>query len=518
MTDTVSEASIGPSARRRASLGALARIHEWGKRQLGRAWPLHYVGPPFPGVIAHHRPPGISGFFRGHEGPFHRATLVEGEEASRYFGASGIRECAEKNGGLCSFRMGTRIALYQSQNISLLSEEDLAPSLDLNKDLFGEFMGSLPNEDPSRRAKRRAIEATLGSAKFIDDLEPAIREQSRHFLAGVVGKEVPLDEFTLCLVAHVDSFVPGVLDLRLKPLTYYLTSTEYGRVARAFFEIASDVISNVDSGAAKDFDMIVPFIRTLLRDNFDSLSSATATNLVRRQFALWRKPFTRERIDRLEASKVKELGTIIVATYDTTCLSLLWTLAYVESDPELKRRVTAEARLLRPSEGGLSLLDFVVLEAVRLGGSNPTALWRRVVRPFRLRHRDQETTVPAGAMIWLDRRFANRDPAVFPRPCRFDVENIRAITKSKRESISSILSRGRYEINSFSMINSDRNPRKCPGRLFSVRIQSILLREIYSAYDVATEGIDLRLKRHSSMPRPRTPGTIRITQPTGTMP
>jgi cytochrome P450 len=147
---------------------------------------------------------------------------------------------------------------------------------------------------------------------------------------------------------------------------------------------------------------------------------------------------------------------------------------------------------------------------VRVGGSNPTALWRRVDRPFRLVHRGRETTVPPGTMLWLDRRRANRDPAIFPRASAFSPENIRAIARSPRETLSSLLSRNRYEINSFSMVNTDRNPRKCPGRLFSVRLQALLLREIYSAYEVAASGIDLRLKTHSSMPRPTSAGTIRL--------
>jgi cytochrome P450 len=113
-------------------------------------------------------------------------------------------------------------------------------------------------------------------------------------------------------------------------------------------------------------------------------------------------------------------------------------------------------------------------------------------------------------MLWLDRYQGNRDPEVFPSPEVFDPRNVDAIVRSERENVSSILSRNRYEINSFSMVNTDGNPRKCPGRLFSVRMQAIILSELYRDYAVSTEGIDLALKSHSSMPRPRSPGTIRL--------
>lgn len=231
---------------------------------------------------------------------------------------------------------------------------------------------------------------------------------------------------------------------------------------------------------------------------------------------LWGHAFSPTAVDSLQAEQLKELGTLIVATYDTTALSLLWSLAYLESSPEHKARVIAEARrgdrIERTGrEGGPDVIDLAVLEALRMGGSNPTALWRRTVRPFVLQHRERSVTVPVGTMMWLDRRKASQDGTVFPDPDTFDPENIRSLYRSPRETVASVLSRGRYEINSFSMVNSERNPRKCPARLFSVRVQSLLLSELYSRYDITAHGIDTSLRRHSSMPRPARPGTLVIT-------
>lgn len=476
-----------------------AQIQRWLDR--ARGW----LGRPLPG-IAHHRARGLAALWSGHARAFHRHTVVDGQSASSYFRAAGIAALAEQHGGLCSFRMGRDLALYQAVNTPLVCDQALAPSLDTNRALFGDFVGALPESAPTRPGKRRAIEASLGSARFVAALEPALRAAARAHLAGAGPSARPLDDFALDLVAHVDSVVPGVLDLTQRPLTHYLASSDYGKVARSYFDLASDVISNVNPAALHDTDALVPFIRAVLDDNHDAIAAAPPSNLILRHFALWDRPFTRGQIAALSADEIKELGTVIVATYDTTHLSLLWAIAYVEADPALKCALSRGA----PAAGGLALSELVALEAVRLGGSNPTALWRRVIAPFELDHRGARIRVPAGTVLWLDRRLANQDPAVFPAPCRFSPDNVRAIARD-RDTVASLLSRGRYEINSFAMVNTERNPRKCPGRVFSVRQQAVLLEELYGGFDVATQGIDLALRPHSAMPRPRAPGTIRLT-------
>lgn len=483
-----------------------AQWQEWATRRLNPLPLLHRFGAPFPGVLAHHYGPGLLG---DHDRAFRKATVDRGEPASEYFRASGISKRAEENGGVCTFRMGRRIAVYQVTNGPLLSDDMLAASTDTNRELFGDFMGSLPNDDPSRPAKRLAVEQSLGNGRFVEGLEPEVRRLTAEFLAGVAGHHMPMDEFALTLVAHVDSYLPGVLDLTQRPLPEYLASPEYSGVLRGFFDLASDVISNVNREAMKEFDVIVPFVRALLRDNADAIGRAPESNMIRRYFELWGLPFSREHVKELDAPQLKELGTLIVATYDTTALSLLWALAYLETTAPVRRRVIDEARH-GTSGPSPSVIDLAVLEAVRLGGSNPSALWRATTRPFVLRHRGRSVTVPSGTMMWLDRRQANRDPAVFPAPGEFETDNIRSIFRSERETVSSLLSRSRYEINSFSMVNSERNPRKCPGRLFSVRMQSMILRELYSHYQVTARGIDPRLRRYASMPRPVEAGTVVI--------
>lgn len=159
------------------------------------------------------------------------------------------------------------------------------------------------------------------------------------------------------------------------------------------------------------------------------------------------------------------------------------------------------------------VIDLAVMEALRLGGSNPTALWRRTIKACEIEHGGQRLVIPADTLLWLDRWQANRDPQVFPRPEVFDPGNILVLQKSGDQPhafCTSLLARNRYDINSFSMLNTRRNPRKCPGRLFSVQIQGLLLRELYGHYEVSSTGIDLSLRRYCAMPKPARSGVMTL--------
>ncbi len=457
--------------------------------------------PPFGRAVAHHWATGPDG---DHAEAFHHATKNEGLDPSAYFRRAGVTKVARDNGGLCSFIFGGDVALLQTSNKPLLEDDALCPSIDSNAALFGDFVGAMENDHPARRARRLVVERALGTHKAVDGAVPAMRRLVDDFLQ-TCDRAQSVSEFALLLLAHVDSLLPGVLCLRDKPLTAYLRSGPYQAVAREFFEIASRALSNVDPGAIADSEMIVDFTRDVLLSNFDSLSGAPRSSLIRAQFDAWGLDFSRATVEQLCPEALKELGTVIVAAYDTTALSLLWAILYVEASPEIKQEVVVAA-----VEQDDEYLEHVALEAVRLGGSNPTALWRRVRRPTPIVHRGAEICLPPGTMLWLDRRGANRSPEHFGCPLTFDPDNISALRRTSRETVQSLISRNRYEINSFSMINATRNPRKCPGRYFAVRAQVVALQRLYSRYDVRVEGACLELRRGRSMPYPKQPGTLHI--------
>lgn len=459
---------------------------------------------PFPGLIAHAPGPDP---VTGHNAAF-RATVIEGGlNASDYFARSGVAELASRSGGLCTLWIGDVLAVYQNTNEPLVQDDDLMPSINTNAGLFGSFMGGLDANDPSRAAKREFVERILGNARFVDGLSDEITAATRSYLRLRPPREAPLDTFCLNLTAYVDSIIPGILDLRVRPLTDYLADATFGRIATSFFEIASEAISKLNVAAIKDADLIVELTTRILLDNSESIEQAPASNLIRSQFDNFGLPFSRSTVSVLTDAQLKELGTLIVATYDTTALSLLWTIAYLETTPDARIQFLES---LGDDALAQNTATLMVLEAIRLGGSNPTSLWRKSRHPVTIRHRGNSIEIPAGTMFWLDRRLANRDPQRFTHPDAYDPRNIEGITNHGAVNTASLLARNRYEINSFSMINTVRNPRKCPGRIFSVRAQTLMLIALYRNHKVVVDGVSTELMPASAMPRPVRPGSIRI--------
>ena len=491
-----------------------SKINYLGMRYLGRFWILQYFGSSYPGVLAHFsRGKLIDKLWWGQKRQFHRTTVLEGKSASTYFLESGINKFAKQNGGICTFRMGFTLAIYQNTNVAIIKDEWLAPSTDQNKNLFGNFMGTLPIESKIRKSKRAAIESTLGSMSFMKSIEGEIIYNIELLLNKYDGSPLSLEKFCREVVADIDSLATGILDFKIKPLSYYFNSEEFSNITSEFFDIASDVISKLDKKASQKFDTISPFVKTILKDNFISINSAPDTNIIKRYFKIWKLPLTLNIIDTLPDDCLKELGTIIVAIYDTTSLSLSWAISYIEQNPMIKENIINDAKNKQDSKK-LSYIDLTIFEAIRLGGSNPTALWRKVVIPFELQIGEHKIMVLPGTMMWLDRRSANQDSKLFVNPKEFNPKNIESIMNSKNENISSLLTKNRYEINSFSMINTENNPRKCPARVFSVYVQSLIIRLLYDDYTLKLKNNDTHLKNFCAMPKQSSSGIIELNKNT----
>ncbi|NEP14641.1 MAG: cytochrome P450 [Symploca sp. SIO2C1] len=292
-------------------------------------------------------------------------------------------------------------------------------------------------------------------------------------------------------------------------MTEYINAQIYSKVAINFVDLAANVISNMNPEAVEDFDAIVPFIREALIDNFSSINLASETNIIKRSFDIWNLPFTQESVENLSPNKLKELGSTIIGLYDTTSLSLMWAICFIEKNEVIKEKVIIDAKSNIQNEQ-LSFIDLVVLEAIRLGGSNPTALWRQAIKPFTFDVCGEKVYVRPGTMIWLDRHQANQDPKIYPDPQNFNPDNIKAIIRSSKDNMASMLARNRYEINSFSMINTLGNPRKCPARLFSAYMQSFILKVLYSNCEVNLQNINTAIRKFSAMPKPENPGIISL--------
>lgn len=435
-----------------------------------------------------------------HRGPMDEAMNVLGLSASEYFVRSGISQLATNNGGICAFRLAGRAALYQNTNLPLVDEHCLEPSLAPNAAMFGRFMGTLEVGDPERERKRAAIETELGTLRFFDSREGEIRRILIHESAKLAQERHDTKQLAFHLTATLVSRIPGLLDFHSLSVAELMQEAQYRGAVGVFFETASQVISAGRSSNDDPKGNMVAFVQALLRGNIDDLNAAEKCNLVVDFFSA--RPLTEAHIANLDVDGGAELATIIIATYDTTALSLLWLLTFICEDEQSYLDMCEIARSSVAANKRLAELDLYVLEAIRLGGSNPTALWRRSSRDFELHNNGRVVHVPKGTQVWLDRRNANCSSSIFPHPERFSVSNIRCLSNRQNESVASLISRGRYEINSFSMINTRRNPRKCPGRLFSIRLISIIMDELLRLFEVRTSGACSSLKEFSVMPQP----------------
>ncbi len=489
-------------------LSILAKINYIGMKYLGKFWFLQYFGSIYPGVLAHFSNGTLlDRLLYGQKKSLHEALAVKRKTHYEYSITSGIDEFAKKNGGICTFRLGTTCVIYQTSNIAIVEDKFLEPSTARTERLFGDFMGTLPVDSKIRKRKRAAIESVLGNLSFIRKLEHKLKGIIEHLLSKYEKKEICLERFFQEIVADTVSLAPGIFDFQVKPLSRYFV--EFKDTTLDFFESASGFVSGLHKTTSEKFpERICLFVKTVLKDNYSSINSAPESNIIKRYFQLWGVPFTLQSIDELNEDYLKGLGTIMVNSFESTSLSLSWAISYVENNSLIKSCVIEEVQ--KNIKDKNSYIELVILEAIRLGGTIPTISTRSVSQKFELQIGTNKIVVLPGTWLWLNRKEANQDSSIFINPKKFDPSNIKNIMRSENEDIKSMVSKERYEINSFNSINTKDNSRKCPARLYSIYIQSLITRLLYSNYQVDIKNNYLALKENSSIPKPLSFGTIQI--------
>lgn len=485
----------------------LNQINYLGMKYFGKWWVFQYVGSIYPGVIAHFSDGTfLDRLLYGQKKSLDEAVVIKRKTAYEYFEASGINEFAKKNGGICTFRLGTIQSIYQTTNFPIANDKWLEPSQDRSTRIFGDFVGTLPLDSKARKMKRAVMESALGNWPFISSLEKEFISNIERILVKYEQKEICLERFCQEIVADNGSLVSGIFDFKVKPLSYYFV--EFKDVTLDFFELAAGLISGIDKDADEKFATMGLFVKAVLKDNYSSINSAQESNIIKRYFQFWKLPFTLQSIDELDNDYLRELATVMVLIFESISLSLSWVISYIEHNSSIKERIIEEAQ--RSNHKEFPYIDSVILEAIRLGGSNPTVLSRRVAQKFELQVGANKIVVLPGTLLWLNRRDANQDSAVFHNPTQFDPNNIKNIMRSKHEDVKSIVSKNRYEINSFNAINTEDSSRKCPARLYTIYTQSLIIRMLYSTYRVDLKNNDPELNPHSPMPKPSSFGTIQI--------
>jgi cytochrome P450 len=117
---------------------------------------------------------------------------------------------------------------------------------------------------------------------------------------------------------------------------------------------------------------------------------------------------------------VDELRTLIAAGHETGATALAWALHWVQSHPEVERRLRDELSGFRGSAAELSRLPYlsaVCDETLRIRPPTPNAS-RMVAEPFPLCGFE----LPVGTRVAVSPYLTHSDPEVYPEPERFRPE------------------------------------------------------------------------------------------------
>ena len=202
----------------------------------------------------------------------------------------------------------------------------------------------------------------------------------------------------------------------------------------------------------------------------------TAPDLAERTDVLSRLILQGEEGDRLGDTELRDqLVTLLLAGHETTATALAWALYEAGRDPELLARCQRAV-----AEGDDDFLDAVLKESMRLHPIIPMVV-RTLMEPATIAGWDlpRGTTVGPSIIIAHQREDNHDDPQVF-RPERFLGHNPPPNT----------------------WIPFGGGVRRCIGAGFSLMEGVAVLREVFTAYDVAAIGDDEpKVRNITSVPR-----------------
>jgi cytochrome P450 len=161
-----------------------------------------------------------------------------------------------------------------------------------------------------------------------------------------------------------------------------------------------------------------------------------------------------------------QLVTLLLAGHETTATALAWTLFEVGQDPELRRRTIEAARTGGPDAD--AWLEALLKESMRLHPVIPMVV-RTLMKPVTIAGIDLPAGATIGPSILIShaREDNHPDPEVF-RPERFLGQNPPTNT----------------------WIPFGGGVRRCIGAGFSLMEGVAVLREVFAAHDVVTDGDD----------------------------
>ncbi len=250
---------------------------------------------------------------------------------------------------------------------------------------------------PEEHARVRRLVSAAFTPRAVRRMDAQIRDVIEQFAAPLRGRHgAVLDlmrEFTNPIPNAVISRITGVPpagrdEVRFRELAQ--------ATIRGFFTFASDAVKQASDAA---FEELGGWVREMARERRAAPREDLISDLIRAQ----------DRDDRLSDDEIIVLITgLIGAGSETTALGGLVAITSLLQHPEAAAQLRADR----------ARIPNAIHEIMRWGFGGPGGLPRYALRDFELRGKP----IRRGQMLMLSFSGANRDPAVWRDPDRFDIE------------------------------------------------------------------------------------------------
>lgn len=492
----------------------------WGLRSFGRLWPYQYFGPLYPGVIAHHyapwytRPFGhLPAIFAKHVGVF------ENRDYARGIQDESIRDCAKKNGGVCTFWMGPISVIYINDfDVSMKMLNDAHLRIPLNETLSGVPTGDGMSNVINTKKRVDVLQHFMSPKSLFEKLSTF--DLGRH-MNGFVGTNVDIGHFVRTMIERIESEV--MLNLRQVPLDQYMKDPTNRRIVYTYLDEIVDftMSSKRVQRVAREYE---EFTLQLLRDNFDSIAAdqaSTFQKIYRTSGVPGGFPKTVDGLGRdsdVERKCLKHCLGIVAGSCVNTSNALGWTIRNIESRPELKALVIKEASKESTDFGDFGsilgtfpLIHKVVLESIRYDPLVPT-LGKLVWKAHDIEFRGRDIPMNPNTLVMVDILECNRTARQFPFPDEFNLQNVNET--SLKKGMFSYMNDSQAS-RSFGGGHNTQASSKCPGRFFAITMQTLIIASIYKNYAVSSSGLTTNIENHHSRELhmvPEDAGNLRFSQ------
>lgn len=490
-------------------------INFYGLKIFGAYWPVTKLYGLYPGVVANFSTRDIDSETT--------SFLQEGKSYGEAFDALGLRNYARKNNNICTFFKDNEWCIYQTNNKPIAIESSLEPASKILEGRIGRWAGTLSVNNPMYIKKRAVAESAFNNVKFSASKKAHVAKLTKEFINANPIEGGELSFYCMRLVAFVNSNIPGIVDLNIKPLSTYLDDKRYGQLLLNYLTESAKSLVAQDPKYRKQVEEIKEFVYDILNENLVSINQAPSSNFFRHYIAVQlgdhsaHNQLTLDHINALKDYDLLDLANMIFNIYDTTGLTLSWVIYSIESHPEIRDLVLSQAQADSEPTPGLTDLHLIVMESMRLYDVIPDIFSRPTIAPSEISVEGEKLYVPKGVRFFIDRGAACHDPQVFPNPENFDLQNIRARLNDE-STLSSILSRNETSFNGLALVNSiknqtkqGQNPRRCPASVWAVTIIAELIDVIYCNYNIELNYSDATRKPGEVMRIPKDPFLVTVT-------